>query len=92
MSLIIFGEIVRYVEGNAALRLMIGLGAGSSYFDANVKITNSDSNVLLGEIIVDKNSWVLGGGIASGQTIDSFMVEASEKIADEIKKAKNYMP
>jgi predicted small secreted protein len=91
-SIVISGEITRYAEGNAALKLLIGFGAGSTYFDAKVKIADSESNKQLGEIIVDKNSWVLGGGVASSQTVDYFMIEASEKIAEEIEKAKNYTP
>ena len=37
------------------------IAAGSTYFDAVVRFHNSESDELLGELVVDKNSWVLGG-------------------------------
>jgi hypothetical protein len=37
-------------------------------------------------INVNKNSWVLGGGLAAGQTPESYMKEASKKIAQEVKQ------
>lgn len=85
------GVITRYTEGNAALRLFIGLGAGSSYFDANVDIFDHESMHKIGAINVDKNSWALGGGLAAGQSVESFMKGAAKKIASELKKAKQGM-
>ncbi len=87
---IISGAVTKYAEGSAGLRLLIGFGAGSSHFDADVKIADSESNAELGEIVVDKNSWALGGIMASGQTPDTFMNEAAKKIAKEIASAKKY--
>ena len=88
-AMVVGGDITRYAAGNAALRLMIGMGAGSTYFDAKVLISDFTSQDQLGEITVDKNSWALGGAIAAGQTVDQFMNEAAEKIADELANAKN---
>ena len=87
-SIIIKGDITRYAEGNAALRGIVGFGAGSSYFDAVVKLYDSTTNQSLGEIIVDKNSWVLGGFLAAAQSVESFMNGAAKKVADEMKKSK----
>jgi hypothetical protein len=87
-TLVINGEITRYEEGDAALRFMIGMGAGSSYFDAIVEFHDGATNELLGTIVVDKNSWVLGGGLAAGQTPQEFMREAAKKIAREVAQAR----
>jgi hypothetical protein len=91
-SVVISGAITKYDEGSAGLRLLIGFGAGSSHFEADVKITDSESNQELGQIIVDKNSWALGGIMASAQTPETFMSEAAKKIAKEVAEAKNYSP
>ena len=88
-AIVIVGDITRYEEGNAALKFMIGFGAGSTYFDANVSISDFKNQDILGEITVDKNSWALGGGIAAGQTVEQFMNEAADKVAKELANAKN---
>ena len=87
--LIISGDIVRYAEGNAAARLWIGMGAGSSFFDANVVFKDGESGKVLGKVAIDKNSWVLGGGIASGQTVEHFMNRGAKRIAEELQEIKN---
>ncbi|HEY8991854.1 MAG TPA: DUF4410 domain-containing protein [Luteolibacter sp.] len=81
-TLVIGGEVTRYMEGNAALRLMVGMGAGSSYFDANVHFYDGKTGKSLGDIKVDKNSWALGGGLAATQTVDSYMKEGAKKTAE----------
>lgn len=86
-ALVISGRITRCDDGNSSLRFWIGMGAGSSYFDADVNFKNS-SGTELGTMKVDKNSWVLGGGIAAGQTVQTFMSDAAKKIADELAKTK----
>ena len=86
-ALVIGGSITRYEKGNAAARLMIGLGAGSSYFDASVQFNNNSDGEQLASLIVDKNSWVLGGGWAAGQTVEAYMDEAANKIADELERS-----
>lgn len=85
-TLVIGGEVTRYMEGNMALRMLVGMGAGSSYFDANVKFYDGKSGKSLGTIMVDKNSWALGGGLAATQTVDSYMKEGAEKTAAESAK------
>jgi len=86
-ALVIGGAITRYQEGNAAVRFLIGLGAGSSYFDATVNFINDADGATLGVMKVDKNSWVLGGGLAATQTVESYMNEAARKVAAELEKA-----
>lgn len=89
-TLVISGDVTRYVTGNAALRFFVGMGAGSSYFDADVHFTDGATGKSLGTIKVDKNSWGLGGGLASGQTPESFMQGSAKKVATEaIKFSKN---
>ena len=87
-SLVIKGDITRCVEGSAAMRFLVGFGAGSSYFDAVVQFADADTGQQLGEIVIDKNSWVLGGGIASTQTVEAFMEGAAKKVAEQAAKAR----
>ncbi|NJR41650.1 MAG: DUF4410 domain-containing protein [Akkermansiaceae bacterium] len=85
-TLIIDGDITRYNEGNASLRMFIGMGAGSSYFDAVSRFSDGSNNKELGRVTTDKNSWALGGGIAATQTVDSFMTGAAKQVAAEAAK------
>lgn len=87
-TLVVKGSVTRYSEGNPALRLMIGFGAGSSYLDANIYLINASTNGQIGAIEVDKNSWAFGGAIASSQTVETFMRGAALKIAKELEKSK----
>ena len=80
-TLVIGGEVTRFVEGNAALRLLVGMGAGSSYFDANIRLSDGGTGAALHTLKADKNSWGLGGGLAASQTVDTFMSEAAKKTA-----------
>jgi uncharacterized NAD-dependent epimerase/dehydratase family protein len=64
------------------------MGAGSSYFDATTALADAETGASLGLVTTDKNSWALGGGIAAGQTVQSFMQGAAEKIAKELKERK----
>jgi hypothetical protein len=88
-TLVISGTITRYVEGDAMGRLMIGLGVGSSYFDAIVDFKDGGTSELLATQKVDRNSWVLGGGIASTQSPDEFMKEAAQRLVYDITTAKH---
>lgn len=85
-TLVIKGEITKIIYGDAAIRAIVGFGAGSSYFDAVVNFYDGSTNELIGMINVNKNSWILGGGLAAGQTPESYMKEASKKIAQEVKQ------
>ena len=85
-SLIITGDVTRYVAGNAALRALVGFGAGSSYFDADVRFIDGASGKVVGTMKADKNSWGLGGGLAAGQTPETFMKGAAKTVAEESTK------
>ena len=87
-TLIISGTITRYSEGDAMGRLFVGFGAGSSYFDARVVFSDGGTSNVLANQEVDKNSWVLGGGIAATQTPDEFMHEAAKILAEDLSTAK----
>jgi hypothetical protein len=87
-AVVVEGEITTYNDGNAAARLLIGLGAGSSQLDADIRFVDNETGKKIGEIKVDKNSWFLGGGVAATQDADSHMTPAAKKIASEIVKAK----
>ena len=87
-SLMISGDITRYKKGSGAARLLIGFGAGSSYFDALVNISDSRKANQIAEIKVDRNSWALGGALAAGQTVDSFMKGAAKNVAKQLAEAK----
>ena len=87
-ELLIDGEITRFERGNAAAKFLIGMGAGSTYFDAIVVVKDGTTGEKLGQIIVDKNSWVLGGAISASQNVESFMRGGAEKAAKELYMAR----
>jgi len=87
-SILIDGDITRYEEGNPTMRLLIGFGAGSSYFDAIVNLKDAQTGEKIGDIVVDKNSWALGGGIAAAQDVNAHMQSAAETIAENLANAK----
>ncbi len=82
------GNITRYEDGNALARAMIGFGAGSSYFDADITVSDAKTGTVVGRIKADKNSWVLGGAIAATQDARSYMPGVASKVASELKKGK----
>ena len=84
-TLVIDGVITKYHEGNPMLRALIGMGAGSAFFEADVYFRNSEGNII-GKIKADKNSWALGGGLAAAQNPTMFMNGAAAKIAEEAVK------
>ncbi|MEM7792427.1 MAG: DUF4410 domain-containing protein [Verrucomicrobiota bacterium] len=83
-TLVLDTKITRYEDGNAVARLMIGFGAGSSRFDASFKATDGETGKSIGSILADKNSWVLGGGLAAGQDADSYMPGIAKKVAEQL--------
>ena len=83
-TLVMRGSITQYDEGNATLRWMVGFAAGNVNFDAIVELVDGGSGRTLGEWVVDKNSWALGGGIAATQTPEGFMQEAAVKIGTQM--------
>lgn len=88
-ALSISGSITRLTEGSSALRFWVGMGAGSSYFDATTDLSDAETGAKLGQVTTDKNSWALGGGIAASQTVQTFMQGAAERIAAQLRDSKN---
>ncbi|MGL5719700.1 MAG: DUF4410 domain-containing protein [Alphaproteobacteria bacterium] len=88
-ALLIQGSIIECTEGNPALRVMVGFGAGSSCFDAKVLLKDNATKRTLGEIDVNKMSWALGGMIAGVQDVNSHMISGASSIASECARAKN---
>jgi hypothetical protein len=87
-ALIVSGKITRLVEGNGALRFFVGFGAGSSYFDAMVQLTDAESGNVIASASSDNNSWALGGGLAATQTVQSFMDVSATRIAARLRDGK----
>ncbi len=83
-TMIISGSISRYKEGRGVMRFLIGMGAGSAYFDAVVECSDGGTGEPIGSIIVDKNSWALGGGFAAGQSAQGFMRGAARSVANQL--------
>ena len=80
----ISGDITRYAKGNGALKVLVGFGAGSTHFEADVNLTDAETGTPLGQMVVDKNSWALGGAIAASQSVEDFMTRAAKKIAKDL--------
>src|SRR6266567_2402416 len=53
-TLLISGDVSRYQQDSAEARLWVGMGAGSSYFDALVEFHQVITGMLLGTIHVNK--------------------------------------
>jgi hypothetical protein len=91
-ALLIDGDVTQLDEGNAIARTMLGFGAGSSHFDAKVYFRDNATKEIVGDIIVDKTSWALGGVIAGSQDVKSHMESAASTIAEELKASKISQP
>jgi hypothetical protein len=87
-ALVVSGKVTRLVEGNGTLRLLIGFGAGSSYFDAMVQLSDAESGNVIASASTDNNSWALGGGLAATQTVQSFMDLSATRIAARLRDGK----
>ena len=83
-AIVISGLVHKFDKGNAALRYLIGLGAGSSIFHATIQFKDSKSGKILGTISNNGTSWVGGGVIASSQNTDVLMREAASHVASEL--------
>ncbi len=60
------------------------MGAGSSYFDALVRVNDGGNGQNISTLKADKNSWGLGGSIAAGQTVETFMNAAAKTTAQSV--------
>ena len=87
-ALVVSGKVTRLVEGNGTLRLLVGFGAGSSYFDAMVQLSDAESGDVIASASTDNNSWALGGGLAATQTVQSFMDLSATRIAARLRDGK----
>ena len=87
-ALVVSGKVTRLVEGNGTLRLLVGFGAGSSYFDAMVQLSDAESGNVIASASTDNNSWALGGGLAATQTVQSFMNLSATRIAARLRDGK----
>ncbi len=87
-ALVVSGKVTRLDEGNGTLRLLVGFGAGSSYFDAMVQLTDAESGTVIASASTDNNSWALGGGLAATQTVQSFMELSATRIAARLSDGK----
>ncbi len=90
-ELFLDGDITRFARGNAVAKFLVGMGAGSTYFDAIVRVHDGANDEAMGQIVVDKNSWALGGAISAAQNIESFMRGGAEKTAGQLYRAKTGM-
>jgi len=87
-TLVVSGKITNYTEGNAAARVLVGFGAGSSRFEGMVDFTDGKTGASVGSVVIDKSSWALGGAFAANQTVDRHMKGAAIKVANELYTAK----
>ena len=71
--------------GLSALAYSVGGGADESGQTLSYTVT-AVPLASLGQIVTDKNSWALGGGLAATQTPEGFMRGAAKKIAAECAK------
>jgi hypothetical protein len=86
--LVMRGAVTQWEDGNPAMRMLIGFGAGNARFDARIELLDGGSGEVLGTWIVDKNSWALGGAIAATQSPETFIPGAAKSIGDELSKRK----
>ncbi len=85
------GEITTFERGNALAKMLLPF-AGSTKFNATVRFIDQATGEKIGEIVVDKNSSPLGGGIAATQTTNKFMSGAAEKVGEQLAIARNGEP
>jgi len=82
-ALIVAGEITEYVPTNFVIRWLLPI-VGETKFNAVVHFTDAENGTELGTILVDKNSFPLGGWAAITQTVDSLMGAPAQKVAEEL--------
>lgn len=82
-ALIVAGEITEYVPTNFVIRWLLPI-VGETKFNAVVHFTDAQTGEELGTILVDKNSFPLGGWAAITQTVDSLMGAPAQKVAEEL--------
>jgi len=68
--------------------MMIGFGAGSSTFKAKAHLKDNETKKVIGNIDLNKTSWVPGGVLADVQDIQSHIQSAAEGVASKCSKFK----
>lgn len=88
-ALRVSGTITRYEEGNVAARMVTGF-VGQAHFEATVTVSDRESGEVLGNFIIDRNSWPLPIGASSNvvQTVEFFAREQARNVSSELIKAK----
>lgn len=88
-ALRVSGTITRYEEGNVVARMATGF-VGQAHFEATVTVADRESGEVLGNFIIDRNSWPLPIGASSNavQNVGMFMSGAAKRIADELAVAR----
>lgn len=88
-ALRVTGTITRYEEGNIAARMVTGF-VGQAHFEATVTVSDRESGEVLGNFVIDRNSWPLPIGASSNavQNVGMFMSGAAKRIADELAVAR----
>jgi len=81
-DLVVETRITEYIEGNAMARLLIGMGAGNSNIEGDVLAKDGKTGTVLGQVKIDKYGWILGGGLASTQTPETFHKEIAKRVAE----------
>jgi hypothetical protein len=88
-TLVVSGDITRLDPGNPSLSGTIGMGLGMAHFDAVVRFSDANTGQLLGEMVIDLNSWPLGGPFGIAADALEFMRESAKRIAKQLSKAKS---
>lgn len=88
-ALRVTGTITRYEEGNVVARMATGF-VGQAHFEATVTVSDRESGEVLGNFVIDRNSWPLPIGASSNavQNVGMFMSGAAKRIADELAVAR----
>lgn len=88
-ALRVTGTITRYEEGNIAARMVTGF-VGQAHFEATVTVSDRESGEVLGNFVIDRNSWPLPIGASTNavQNVGMFMSGAAKRIADELAVAR----
>lgn len=87
-AILITGDITRYVEGDTATRLLMGMISGRSRLDGEIQFSDNRSGDAIGAFNIAKKSWALGGLFAAGQTVEDYITDGAEAVTIEIKRAK----
>ena len=86
--LVVTGTLTQLDPGNAALRFLVGLGAGASGLEGVVEGRDGETGFLLGEVELDHSSYILGGVIGAEMDLESHLDAASYSVAKKVAKGR----